>query len=437
MGKKHKKGKSVKNNKVNKDEPEEFTRAPHSFIIHRGIVGNSILELVKDFRRVMEPFTATSLKARKKNVIKDFVSVAGLLHVSHMGIFTRTELSPYMKLARLPRGPTLTFRIENYTLARDVVSSLRRQLIFHRQFEHAPLVVLNNFAGEGRHLKLIASMFQNMFPTINLTKVNLNNIRRCVMLNYNSTSKLIDFRHYAIKVVPVGLSRSVKKLVQSKVPNLARYSDVSEFLTNPDQLSESEAEDDPSSHVTLPQKIASRGNITSGQSAIRLVEMGPRLTLQLIKIEEGLLTGEVLFHELVEKTEEEKQLIKKKREEKRKLKEKRKKIQMENKAAKEKKKEILKQKSLKGMQKGQLESDILMRKAVEEANEEQEMKNEDDDAQWYRQEVGQDPDEGLFTGNDKGVKRKRGTDFHRNKKARLEETPKFKHRKKKRHSKSR
>jgi hypothetical protein len=36
-----------------------------------------------------------------------------------------------------------------------------------------------------------------------------------------------------------------------------------------------------------------------------------------MKIEEGLLNGEVLFHEIIEKTEEEKLLTQKKREEKR------------------------------------------------------------------------------------------------------------------------
>jgi len=39
--------------------------------------------------------------------------------------------------------------------------------------------------------------------------------------------------------------------------------------------------------------------------------------LQLIKIQEGVLNGEVLFHEFIEKTEEEKLLIKKTRENKR------------------------------------------------------------------------------------------------------------------------
>lgn len=103
--------------------------------------------------------------------MKDFVSVAGLLHVSHLCAFTCTENSQYLKLCRLPRGPTLTFRIHNYTLASDVVSSLRKQFVFSKQFQYAPLVVLNGFSGEGEQLKLMSTMFQNLFPTINLTKV--------------------------------------------------------------------------------------------------------------------------------------------------------------------------------------------------------------------------------------------------------------------------
>ncbi|KAJ4433593.1 hypothetical protein ANN_15903, partial [Periplaneta americana] len=385
-------GRSVKRNvQANSDEPEELKRAPHSFVFHRGSVGNSVIELTKDFRKVMEPFTASELKARKKNTIKDFVSVSGLLHVSHMCIFTSTTLGTYLKIARLPQGPTLTFWVHSYSLSRDVVSMMKKQFVFEKLFRNAPLIILNNFSGEGLQMKLMASMFQNMFPTINVTKAKLSSIRRCTLLSYNTTSKLIDFRHYAIKAVPVGLSKGVKKLVQSKVPNLGRFEDVSEFISKSGQLSESEAEDDPESHVTLPQKMPSRGNMPFTQSALRLIELGPRLTLQLKKIEEGLMSGEVLFHEIVEKTEEEKLLIKKKREEKRKVKEKRRKIQEENARKKAKIKEELKQKSLKGMHK-RSENEIEMQKAVAEAQEEAELEEDDDDREWYRQEVGQEPD---------------------------------------------
>jgi ribosome biogenesis protein SSF1/2 len=42
----------------------------------------------------------------------------------------------------------------------------------------------------------------------------------------------------------------------------------------------------------------------------RLKELGPRLKLQLVKIEEGLAGGAVLYHSLVTKTPEEQQSLK-------------------------------------------------------------------------------------------------------------------------------
>lgn len=79
-------------------------------------------------------------------------------------------------LTRLPRGPTLSFKIHSFSLARDVVSVLKKQMVYEELFKNSPLVILNNFSGEGMQLKLIASMFQNMFPTINLTAVNSETI---------------------------------------------------------------------------------------------------------------------------------------------------------------------------------------------------------------------------------------------------------------------
>jgi ribosome biogenesis protein SSF1/2 len=163
-------------------------------------------------------------------------------------------------------------------------------------------------------------------------------------------------------------------------------------------LSESEFEDDPSNQVTLPQKIISRGNVESGKSAIKLHELGPRLTLQLIKIEDGLLDGEVLYHNLIEKTDEEKLEIQKKRENKKKLKEKRKKIQAKNKEVKENLKQKLKEKSLEGMKKVNPQE-----KSSSEANEAKEP--EDNDADYYREEVGEEPDEDLFSSSTANAKR--------------------------------
>lgn len=382
MGKrKGKKGKAAKHAKQSSanQEPEELKKAPHTFVIYRGRLGRYTAELLRDFRKVMEPFTASNLKVQKKNVVRDFVSVAGLLHVTHLVVFTKTEIAINLRIARLPRGPTLTFRVLNYTLSRDVISSLRKQVTYAGQFLHHPLIVLNNLSGEGMHLKLITSMFQNMFPSININNVNLNGIRRCVLLNYDPENDTFDFRHYTIKVIPCGISKPIKKLIQNKVPNLSQFEDISEFVTKSGNLSESEAEiDGPENEVVLPQHISSRGNIQSEKSAIRLVELGPRITLQLIKIEEGLMDGEVIYHKFIKKTPEEIKLLAEKRRKKKLIKQKRRKQQEENVKRKE-------------MNKKQQNSP----KVLKNNENEEEKDDDDDDNEWFMKEVGEKP-KGMF-----------------------------------------
>merc|ERR1719173_26006 len=113
-------------------------------------------------------------------------------------------------------------------------------------------------------------------------------------------------------------------------------------------VSESEGEEEDSK-VTLPQGVAGRGAVGGEQSSVRLVELGPRMKLQLVKIEEGLLEGEVLHHSFLEKTEEEKKEIKERMAKRKKEKEQRKRQQDLN--VRKKEKELNKSRSLEGMKK--------------------------------------------------------------------------------------
>lgn len=175
-GRKKKRGRCTLRNaqRLNTEEPAEIKNAPHSFVFYRGVTVDSVERLSKDFRKVMEPFTASALQASKANRIRDFLSVSGVLHVSHMCIFSCSDCITTLKIGRVPRGPTLYLKIINYSLAKDVKSSLKKQLEFDEQFQHPPLVILNNFGGGEAHKKIMASMFQNMFPPLNLTKVCKN-----------------------------------------------------------------------------------------------------------------------------------------------------------------------------------------------------------------------------------------------------------------------
>ncbi|XP_041364631.1 suppressor of SWI4 1 homolog [Gigantopelta aegis] len=399
-----KKGKSAKRAQSSQGDVQELQakQAPHSFVFHRGQVGKNVRHLVLDVRRIMEPYTAVKLKVRKKNVLKDFVNIAGVLNVTHFIVFTKSDVSTNMKLMRLPRGPTLTFKVHGYCFSRDVLSAQRRPNVELRQYQHHPLLVMNNFSGDGMHLKLMTTMFQNMFPSINVNKVKLDSIKRCVLIDYDQETKMIDLRHYNIRVVPTGMSRGIKKLIKSKLPDLGKYEDISEYVDKGGNLSESEAEmDGDFNKVTLPQKMTGRGNTKLSQSAIRLKEVGPRLKLQLVKIEEGICSGQVMFHEFVEKTSGDLKSLKKLREQKKLLKLKRKKEQAENVRKKQEAKEAHKAKSLAGM------ADAQETSKTEDVEKSASEVSEDDDAAYYEKEVGIAPDPDLFLNKKPHLKRKR------------------------------
>ncbi|KAM9474571.1 LOW QUALITY PROTEIN: suppressor of SWI4 1 homolog [Salvelinus alpinus] len=342
---------------------EVFGAVPHSFVFHRGQVGKNVGQLVEDMRRVMEPFTE-SLKVRKKNVLKDFVAVAGPLGVTHFMIFTKTPSSVNMRLARLPKGPMRHFRVTKYSLIKDVVSSLKRHRMHEQQFTHHALLVLNNFGSEGMHVKLMATMFQNMFPSINVHKVALNAIKRCT-LNYDPVSQEIEFRHYSLKVVPVGMSRGVKKLMQEKFPNMSKFEDISELLMNISLFS---------------------------------LQIGPRITMQLVKIEEGMGEGNILYHAVIAKTEEELQEILIRKEAQMKEKQERKKKQEQDVAQRKALREENKKRSMAGIKRRHQEEEEHNPEVEDPGNQDNRppVVESDDEAEYYRQAVGEEPDEDMF-----------------------------------------
>jgi len=395
MGKTNKKKKKTVKREVALDVDDS---TPRSFVFHRGEVGKTIAQLIADMRHVMEPYTATNLKVTKSNVLRDFVHVAGPYGISHFMMFSKTELAPYMKICRLPRGPTLTFKVEEYSLMKDIVSILRKPKTIGQQFRFPPLVVLNNFNVESVEMKLMTTVFQNMFPSIKVHKLKLADVRRCTMFNYNKDDNTIDFRHYNIEAVPVGISRGVKKLLKNKIPNLGSLNDIGDFVTGGAYLSESEGEEPTEAQVTLPQRLAGKGNVKSAKSAVKLTEMGPRLKLQLIKIEEGVSDGEVLYHQYVAKSKKEIKELRKKKEEAKKLKAQRRKEQELNIKKKEDAKEENKARSLAGMKRKQGDDGDNSDDDSDESKSEneEEVESDIDDKEYYKQEIGEDPDEELF-----------------------------------------
>lgn len=222
------------------------------------------------------------------------MAVAGQLHVSHFMLVSQSENATNLRIAKFPKGPSLYFRIVSYMLAKDVMASQKNPKSPGLEYATAPLLVLNNFDVESSEGKLLCSMFQGMFPTINTSKVKLVDIRRVALFHFDRESETIEMRHFAINVKVTGVSKLVKRIVRSDIPDLGAVNDIGDFVLR--AAAESESEFEPDSVVTLGQDYHGQANTKSSQRSIALTEMGPRLTLKLVKVLDGFCEGEVLYH---------------------------------------------------------------------------------------------------------------------------------------------
>ncbi|KAI8908072.1 Brix domain-containing protein [Gorgonomyces haynaldii] len=277
---------------------------PKSFVIKAGELTSVQQQLVRDYRRTFEPNTASRLRERKGNRVKDFVAVAGQLGVSHLAVFSQGKTGINLRLGRFPRGPTFSFHVKEYALMKDVLRLQSKPKSPGIEFQHPPLVVLNNFPNP-KHMNLMTTYLQNMYPTIKVNTMSVNEAKRVILYHYNDETKLIEFRHYLVTVKHIGISKSVKSIIQTKVPKLGQFEDIGDFVLRGAFASESDVEDAQDT-VEIQRK-----NVE--QRAVKLVEVGPRMSLELIKVEAGLLQGEVLHHTYQSKTEEQVQELKEKK----------------------------------------------------------------------------------------------------------------------------
>ncbi|KAI0035759.1 Brix-domain-containing protein [Vararia minispora EC-137] len=297
---------------------------PKSFVIKHGQVGSSLTQLVRDVRKVMEPNTASRLrvsqvKERSRNKLKDYLVMAPALKVSHLLAFTLTEVAPSLRIVRLSDGPTLSFRVERYSLIKDIKASSRHAKNMGAvEYLSSPLLVLASFPQPGPgtppHPPLVMKAFQTLFPPLSPRTITLSSARRVVLVSYNADRGTVDWRHYRIAVKPYGVSRRVRKVLDGAALDLGSEKDIADFVLRrrgatsdgyESAMSDaSSAGGDDGDAVDLADDYVGRNNKKGQKRAIRLDEIGPRMELRLVKITEGIpgKPGAVIYHEFVKKS---------------------------------------------------------------------------------------------------------------------------------------
>ncbi|CDO70757.1 hypothetical protein BN946_scf184798.g72 [Trametes cinnabarina] len=317
--------------------PGSAEGVPKSFVIKHGQVGSSLAQLVRDVRKVMEPNTASRLKERARNKLRDFLTMGPALGVSHLLAFTLTDVAPSMRIVRLSAGPTLSFRVERYSLMKDIINSSKHaRSISTVEYLSPPLLVLASFPPPSPttppHLTLMMKTFQSMFPPLSPQTLSLSSARRVVLIHYNADRGTVDFRHYLITVKPYGVSKRIRRILEGASAkssahasshatlDLGNEKDVADFLLRrkgePGPSSDgyesaastaSSVGGDDADAISLADDYVGRNNKKGQKRAVKLDEVGPRMELRLIKIVEGVpgKEGGVLYHEFVKKSQAE------------------------------------------------------------------------------------------------------------------------------------
>lgn len=245
-------------------------------------------------------------------------------------------------------------------------------------------LVMNNFNSQStdddtenkipKHLEsLSTTIFQSLFPPIAPQTTPLSSIRRVMLLNRepakdkDDNSYTLNLRHYAITTKATGLSKPLRRLNAAEklmgttnpkskkggLPNLGKLEDIADYMIGADgdgyvtdATSGSEVDTDAEVEVIerRTKKILSKrqkDRILEGKKgrtagagvekrAIKLVELGPRMKLRMTKVEEGVCSGKVMWHEYIHKSKDEMNQLDKKWEQRRSEKEARKKVQKAN-----------------------------------------------------------------------------------------------------------
>lgn len=317
----------------------------------------------------MYPYTAVNLKESKANCIKDFLSIVDVYGLSHMIMLTNTDKNSYMRLAKMPRGPTVTFKIHEYSLAADIFENNQKKIEtslsnpntrripsnpkpLTKSFNHVPLVIMNGFNSNKisdtykEPVKIAAMLIQSFFPPLNLNEIQLKKCKRVVLFNLtfdkesNSADPepIIEFRHYDIDIEKYSIKKTISNIINSKKKDLSQFQSISDYILRQSGYTSGSDNEDPNlgicDVIQDSELKEDKGKIEANNGGdkikVKLNEIGPRINMKIYKIEEGFLKGNVTFHTYINKSKKEVKELMEKIKLKRKLKKERKQEQQQN-----------------------------------------------------------------------------------------------------------
>ncbi|EZG44195.1 brix domain protein [Gregarina niphandrodes] len=263
-------------------DESSLRRIPRSMVFKIGSVTKSVKKLSRDIRRMVLPWTASNLEERKKASIKDYLHVGGMLHISHMWAMSQPKVGVRLTICRTKggEGPTGVFDVVNYALSADVRRTQFQSRSTLNDFKQPPIMVTQGFKKpidnnvHPDQLAKVSLLFASMFPAVSASETPT---RRLVIVCY-AGARTFDIRHYVV------LNNHARNHARTQRNNVRTKR---QKLERPKQEVKEELLEEDDDHK---KQLANQ---------MELIELGPRLTLQLAQVHDGVFNNIKLSQEVL------------------------------------------------------------------------------------------------------------------------------------------
>ena len=226
-----------------------------TLIVIKWIKNKKLLTFIKEFCYNLKFYSVGSFTNSLQKIILNYPKLCFDIGFSHLIIFSSYKNKNFLKISKTPRGPAVIFLIIKYAIRNEICITS----YFKNQF-NSPILLLNNFNHEKKNLQIISTIIRQLFPDRKTNDKSIDKPSEIILFDFNSLYNKIEVRNYIVN----GVSRLIPRYLRKDKKQI----DSSSNLGFENGLS----------YIKKKNNKKNSKNI----SFIRVIEVGPRLTLETI-----------------------------------------------------------------------------------------------------------------------------------------------------------
>ncbi|GAB5361900.1 hypothetical protein AAMO2058_000752500 [Amorphochlora amoebiformis] len=235
-------------------------KEPRPMVIKRPGSSKRLANLVFDIRQFLSPYTPVKLKELRKNTLQDFLQAGRVLGMTHLIILSESPAGSFMRIVKSPMGPTFTFKLRDYNLLREVIEKQVSRPNWKPDTNSPAVLVMKGLNKSLAHHQLVSTLFQGLFKNSTLDQMHSRDFKRLALLTRNSSSQQFTLRQYITRQMPPSV-RDENNFTSINISHALR---------------------------------------ATNEKLVRIWEIGPRLDMELIRIDEKVPqksgSGRLLFY---------------------------------------------------------------------------------------------------------------------------------------------